>query len=235
VRKNRDRHKDNRGRNTIVKKFWIAIPLLALLAGCATQMTAQGLDQMKGRSLGVAVHESGGLQTQTGGKVALFGAFSSIAASAQGHRILTENNVPDPAVGVAGELAKRLALRHQMRLSGEAPVLNIKTTVPKTVARLVPGADLVLVTQTAFMSTIYHLTDMNNYKVTIVIRANLIDAAKGTEIASGSCNYSPKYENTNDAPSWKELFDDGAAGFKEQVKNAESYCTEKFATEIFSL
>lgn len=214
----------------------IAFLLLLPLSACATAMTQGNLDNIRNRSLAIAVGEPATLQSQTGTKAVLLGPlFSGLGAASQGHGIVKDNNIADPAIGIAQGLSRELAQKYQMQPQNTDPVLNQTTATYADISRAANNADLVLLTQTALQSSIYYLTDMNNYKVTIIVWAHLIDATNGKTLVSGSCKYEPEYSDTDDAPSWDDLYANGAAGYKDEVRKAEEYCIPDLMQKVFTL
>lgn len=214
----------------------LVIILVGMLSACAVKMTAQGLGVLKGRALTLAVTEPSGLQTQTAGKALLLGpVFGGMAAMSQGAGIVRDNNIPDPALSAGRALARGLAKRYALReVNADSPI-KVKGVSSSAFISQVPEADLLLVMMTNLQQTRVFVTDMNNYQTDIVMWARLIDAKTKTEIAAGSCKYQPEYKNTNDAPTWAELFENGAAGYKRQVSEAAAYCAEKLAKDVFTV
>ena len=217
-------------------KKLIAFSLVLLLGGCAVKMTELAVTQMKNRRVTLAVAPSGAFEVQNAGAVLLLGAtISAINAQMHGHSLRQSAQIPDPAAALAQSLGQRLANKYSMPLKNPAAPVETKAVLADGVSKELPASDVVLVTSSTLQRVDFFLSDMNNYKVTIVLWARLIDIKTRKDIVAGSCMYKPDYKSTNDAPSYKELFDNGAAGYKEEVKKAAAYCTDKMMKDIFSL
>ena len=144
----------------------------------------------------------------------LFGVAGMLASPARGAKLTKDNNVPDPSIGLADQLANRLAASYGL-------------------TRASTNADVTLHMNTNYWGMIYFLTDMNNYQIRMFFDMYLTDNKTGLKIAVGKCQYHPKYDNTNDAPSWDGLFDNQAAGLKEEIQKAQDYCVEQFMSQTF--
>lgn len=67
-------------------------------------------DQIRGRSLVVVTHEKPSFSAATATK-AMFGAFGAIAMISEGDEIVRTNQVQDPSIYIAEEIAQALAQR----------------------------------------------------------------------------------------------------------------------------
>ncbi len=198
-------------------KLAVCLSLLLLLVGCAAAPIALngGDKSLRGKTISIQVGEGSSFNVMTGGQAMLFGTIGMLASPARGAKLTKDNNVPDPSIGLADKLAARLAASYGLTRSSA-------------------NGDVTLHVNTDYWGMIYFLTDMNNYQIRMFFAVDLTDNKTGLKIASGRCQYHPKYDNTNDAPSWKGLFDDQAVGLKEEIQKAQDFCVGQFMSQTFA-
>ncbi len=210
------------------------VAMIFMLGACAGKqpLDASHADALNGKRLAIAVDKNGGLSAQTGGKVLLLGGLSGFAAAADGNDILKKNNVPDPAVSLVHGLAEKLSHQYGMQVMTPEPLQGMGDADYIKAVQAAGGADYLLVTQQPGASVMYYLTDMNNYIVRIGLAARLVNMQTGENVYKGLCQYTLEYDDADMAPSWKDLFDNGAAGYKEQVKAAERHCLAELGGQL---
>lgn len=164
----------------------------------------------------------------TAGKAAfgMVGAFAMISA---GNTIVEENDVEDPAGYIAAELSNRLSASLGMRSVDNGGKLA-ETAKPAELAKLYPGADLLLDVQTVNWSFAYFPTDWNSYRVIYSAKLRLIDTRTGKLQAEGFCARVPEY--SDNAPSRDALLADRAAGLKQELKVAADHCIGEFQAKV---
>lgn len=164
----------------------------------------------------------------TAGK-ASFGLIGAMAMISAGNAIVEENGVEDPAAYIGTALANDLSAR-----LGATTVDNGGTlatgTKPGELAKLYPGADLVLDVQTVNWSFAYFPTDWNSYRVIYSAKLRLIDTRTGSLKAEGFCARVP--EQAADAPSRDQLLADQAAALKRELRAAAEHCIGEFRTNV---
>jgi hypothetical protein len=165
----------------------------------------------------------------TAGK-AMFGALGGAAMAIAGNNLVKENGVPDPADYIANELTKGFADANAMTVASNGNV--VATAVkPADLAKQYADADLLLDVQTINWSFAYFPTDWNNYRVMYSARLRVIDVKKAAVLAEGFCSRVP--ENSDTAPSYDDLVNDGAAGLKKELLVAANYCIRELRSQVF--
>lgn len=209
--------------------------MLATLSGCATATAVTEQNRKKinaeihGRSVAIEIPDASGFEAKStesvlGTGVMFIPGVNVVAASAigysRGSSILKENNIENPAIEVSRPLAARLIQKYTLKQVSDTDGAS---------------ADLAFSVRVAHWYTIYFLSDMNNYKTSILFHARLYDRKTGKSIIEGGCAYNPQYEDKDDAPKWDYLFENGAIGFKQEIKNAQSQCIDELAQKVFGL
>jgi hypothetical protein len=202
-------------------KFAKYLLLTLVLTGCISKapLVKGQENNLKGHSLAVTVEKGGGLVAVTGGQVLMLGGFSQLSALSYGSKLMAENGIPDPAAGFAPKLARKLAQKYNMRL---------------TSLESLPKDGVILTASTITIHVMYYVANMDNYYITISMQARLTNK-DGQKIAEGPCAYKLDYEDSDQAPSWEDLFANRAAGLKAEIEKAENYCADKVMSEFFSL
>jgi hypothetical protein len=209
--------------------------MLAALAGCAktTALTEQNKEQidqqLRNRVVALENPEPAGFHAASTSSVLATGVIfipgvNTLAASAiaygKGSAIIKENHIEDPAIEVSRQLASKLIKKYNLKRATGADD---------------PTAQLVFSVHTVDWATIYFLSDANNYRTSIYFQARLYDKKTGQNILGGGCSYNPEYKDTDEAPKWDYLFENGAVGFKEEIKKAQSQCIDELQYKVFGL
>lgn len=210
----------------MIKNTFTALIAVIFLSGC-TQHAIQNPEMLRGKSIAVVNPSPATLNAVTGGSILLLGPLAEIESRIAGDRIMRTNNIPDPAISLSQNLSRELAKVYGFEILNSQPISAQDRAAVKKAAQDI-SADLALSVQTTVFNSIYHLTDANNYKVTIIFNSSIIDSETNKEIAWRSCKYSPKYASTNDAPKWDYLYENGAMGIKNFIKDAQNHCVDEF-------
>lgn len=142
--------------------------------------------------------------------------------------LVMQDQLQDPAVTVADDLAQAVSRHYSGRYAGLAPA---PTTAPQPAAA--PGAPLgsgfvVEVTTTHWemkavsINPLHISYGMNHYGVYYDARFRLLDRKDGSVLASGRCDSGPSA--TDPAPSYEEALADGGKRLKEMLETAGHEC-----------
>lgn len=166
----------------------------------------------------------------TAGK-AMFGMVGGLAMIAAGNSIIKENDVEDPAGYIAAELSSELASTLGAQVVDNGGKVA-DTARPGELAKLYPGADLLLDVQTINWSFTYFPTDWNSYRLIYSAKLRLIDTRTGALRAEGFCARVP--EKSENAPSREQLLADRAAGLKRELRVAADHCIGEFKAKVLA-
>ncbi|WP_079203817.1 hypothetical protein [Pseudomonas sp. CC6-YY-74] len=202
--------------------------VLVSLAGCSTvkpkELTGTEADQLQGKTLGYSRYsELPDFIAQTAVNVQ-FGLLGVAAAVSNGNSMIRDNKIEDPALGMAKQLADELAAAQKMTIV-HAPTAVESADLDAVVAAY-PQFDYILDVRTRGWSSIYYVSDFNNYKVAYSVYARLIDRKTKRVLAEKACSYTPIYEDTNKAPSYHEL--EQGVGLRSQLVQSVDYCSDDF-------
>lgn len=198
-------------------KYVLPLFLCFFLGACVsnTPMKSDLGAGLQGKTLSVDTSEKTHFTVITGGQALVFGIFAPMTGLGEGDRLIQEGHLPDAAADLGPKLGQRLANRYNMKtVSGQ-------------------DGDLTLVVR-GNMFVKHYALDMNNYIVMVNLFGTLQDSKTKKVISEGRCNYEPKFEDTDDAPSWDDLFAHDAEGMKSHIAKAEAYCLEEFMSRIFT-
>jgi hypothetical protein len=159
---------------------------------------------------------------------ALLGAAAQISS---GNKIINENQVEDPAIYIANELAK--TLESQLGIT-QITTSASKTTTNnvKTLAEQYKSADILLDVQTTHWQSIYYISDWNNYKVLYAAKLRLIDTKNQKVLAESSC--SKNQDDKENSPSYDQLIANNATVLKAALKSHADACISEFKTNALS-
>ena len=137
-----------------------------------------------------------------------------------GNELVAKNNIDDPVRYIGEQLSQALAAKYGIKVS------------PGSITRLdgVPGADLVLDSETTWWGIAYY-RDSVKYQVFYHGRLRFIDANGGSLMAEGTCASTP--EETPSSPTYGELLANGAERLKKVLRDAADICIGEFTTKVF--
>jgi hypothetical protein len=205
----------------------LAVVLISLV-GCSTvkqkELTGAEADQLQGKALGYSRYsELPDFIAQTPVNVQ-FGLLGVAAAVSNGNSMIRDNNIEDPALGMAKQLADELAAAQKMTIINAS--IAVESAGLDAVVAAYPQVDYILDVRTRGWSSIYYVSDFNNYKVAYSVYARLIDRKAKMVLAEKACSYTPIYEDTNKAPSYHEL--EQGVGLSSQLVQSVDYCSNDF-------
>lgn len=218
-----------------MKKYLFFLLSCLFISACATKMTSERVSQIQGRSIVVTYDDFGSLSANKGKKILIPGVLNSVVTGIDGNDIAIQNQIPNPVIGTSKKLTALLAKKYKLTVKAPTPYPGMAAYEYAAAAEKAGGADLVLNVVTKYWASAPFNTNADHYNITIVTWAILKDVKTGNDIVSGLCNYNPKYENTDDAPTWDNLYANGAAGMKSEVTKSEDFCAQNLMDTVFDL
>lgn len=208
---------------------------VVLLTGCVSTkiipLDEAAIAARKGGTIVASERATPGFSAVTAGKAA-FGLIGAAAMVSAGNEIVRTNGVADPALYISERLLADLAGAHALNVQQKNGALA-DTNEPDKLAKLYPGADLVLDVQTVNWSFGYFPTDWNSYRVIYSVKLRLLDTKKGRMVAEGFCARVP--EMSDGAPSHEKLLADNAAVLKQELATAADYCLGELRAKVLVL
>jgi hypothetical protein len=203
---------------------FLLVAVLVPLVGCSAikpkELAGADAGQLQGKTLGYARYsELPDFIAQTPVNVQ-FGLLGVATAISNGNSMIRDNKIEDPALDMAKQLADELAAAQNMTVAHAAAAVE-SADLDKVIAAY-PQADYILDMRTSGWGSIYYVSDFNNYKVAYSVHARLIDRKAKTVLAEKACSYTPIYEDTNKAPSYRELKQ--GTGLRSQLSQSVDYC-----------
>jgi hypothetical protein len=199
-----------------MRMMMIVVAGLVTLTGCVSTkivpLQQARMATLQGKTLTVLKREKPAFTAGTAGKAA-FGLIGATAMIVKGNSIVRENDIEDPAVYIAEELAGDLANAHSM------------TVVPAG-----GSADVLLDVQTVNWSFLYFPTDWNSYRVIYSAKLRLMDNRSRKMLAEGFCARIP--EKSDSAPGYDELMADQAARLKQELTAGADHCIAEFRSKV---
>jgi hypothetical protein len=210
--------------------------LLLSLTGCGTSppniLSTQDLTKLKEKSLVVSTPATRpDFIAFTPGKAA-FSLLGDVFMRNEGNRIVNENGVSDPAIGIARDLAQSLGASGGPKLAaGSLPIVSNDDS-PAALSARASGAALVMRVRTRDWRTWYYTTNFNRYRARVEVSAELIDTATRTVFAQAHCDESSP-SSADAAPTYEEMVADGARRLKEELARAQSACVVTLKKGLF--
>jgi hypothetical protein len=209
---------------------------VSLLTGCATvekvPLATTVVTAMNGktvtRTTRVAKPAFNAL-TPAKGALGMFGAVAAISA---GNELVETNNVAVPADAIGQALGEQLQAVRGMRMAA-VPLTVASKDAEQIAAAALNKADYVLDVETVNWMFVYFPTQWGRYKVIHTANARVIDVATRKVVAQGVCSRNPEF--TENAPTYDQLIDQGAAGLKKELELAGTECINSLKRDILAL
>lgn len=208
---------------------------VAILTGCATAnkqpIDSKALATLKNETVTYTVRKKPDFAAMTPGKAAfaLIGAFAMIS---EGNKLVSDNNVPDPADAISVGLAQALEANQGARLA--MPPVSVTADDADQLAGSAKGkARFVIDAKTINWSFVYFPTDWTHYRVIYSAKARLIDADRKVVVAEGFCSRVPK--TNENAPTYDELLANDASVLKNELALAAQECVKTLKAEMLSV
>ncbi|GAD03164.1 hypothetical protein F9L16_09445 [Agarivorans sp. B2Z047] len=152
-----------------------------------------------------------------------FGLLGLASAISSGNAMIVNNQIEDPALDIARELASGLSDSYKVKVVDDE---SKSVTIPElpNIIELYSDYDYILDVRTLSWSSIYYTSDWDNYRVSYQVHARLIDREKGIVIAEEACNNMPEYADTEQGPSYVEL--ESGEGLKRELARSVEFCVE---------
>ena len=182
-------------------------------------------------SLTTTKREKPSFAAMTAGK-AMFAAIGALAMISEGNKIITRNDVDDPADYISGELAKAFSnMLNDMEV--KTSELVVSSTKASDLSRYYSESDYVIDVQTINWSLVYFPTDWDSYKVIYSAKLRVIDTRTRTQVAEGYCSRDPEQDASS--PSYDMLLADNAERLKEELMIAANYCIGEFKEKVLKV
>ena len=168
-------------------------------------------------------------QTIASAEMGLIGAAVAISA---GHDIVNANNIEDPSVDVARQVAAAYAASQGGHVAG-APISDDQMP-PKTriedIGHFAAGARYVVNVAPVNMEIIYFVTDPLRRDLMVASVGQIVDASTGKVVAKGRCFV--KSEKVGDRYTHDQLLDNQAAALKTLIVRKSQECAEKMEASM---
>ena len=206
-----------------------------LLSACAsTQNVALSPDMlqtMQGKSLVLIQRESPDFVAMTSGK-GMFAVAGVGAAVAAGNKMVRENDIVDPAMGISRVLAKGLVGDYGLTLLGETD--KAESDDIADLAQMAGSGDYALDVVTNGWTYMYDGFNFGDYFVGYSSKLRMIDVRTARVVSSGFCAYDAKKAGKSPV-SHESLLADNAAYIKQELTDAADLCVREFAANLFSV
>lgn len=170
----------------------------------------------------------GGFSLMTPGKAA-FGMIGAIAQIAESNRIKKENQLLDPGVDIAFDLAKVLA--EQRQLSVAKTPMKAGDPIPVTTEDGAKVAYLIDM-QSSNVLVSYYSFDWVHFHANYWGKLVIMDPTTKKVLVQAKCKAESPKEG---APTHSALLDDNAAGLKALISQTANVCFEKLKPELSKL
>jgi hypothetical protein len=195
--------------------------------------------QLQGGTLAVTQRERADFAAMTAGKMAagglggaIGGAIAGVAAVKEGNRLITERNIPDPAVEIARQLSAHAGDQLGFKLNAE-PVATKATSDTAELATTAAGkAAYLLDVQTINWTCIYQPLNWTKYNVLYSAKLRLIDVAKKELVAEGFFSWATPKEGEH--PGYDELFADNGKALRTQLDTATKLAVAHFKEKVLA-
>ena len=152
-----------------------------------------------------------------------FGALGAGAAAQAGNEMIKDNQIPDPAIAIAEQLAESLSVNHNVKVMEDNWDLT-RTNGLSELLRVYQGYDYILDVKTQEWRSVYYRSDWDSYRIFYIARARLIDTQSKTIIFDVECSSEPEYEEPNEGPSYDDLRN--GAGLQKELNRSIEYCVD---------
>jgi hypothetical protein len=168
-------------------------------------------------------------QTIASAELGMIGAAVSISA---GHDIVKANNIEDPSVDVARQVAAAYAATQGGHVA-DAPISDDQVP-PKTkmedIGHFAAGARYVVNVAPVNMEIIYFVTDPLRRDLMLGSTGEIVDASSGKVVAKGRCFV--KSEKVGERYTHDQLLDNEAAALKTLIARKSQECAEKMEASM---
>lgn len=214
------------------KLIFIALAAISI-TGCVSvkqiSISPTAMKQVKNKEVAVSQRAVPDFAAFTPGK-AMFGALGGAAMVSAGNKIISTNNVEDPANYIAKQLNYNMAEKLGTKQKDELVVVSGDDI--KKISRD-SKSDLVLDVRTINWSFVYFPTSWDTYRVLYNARLRLIDAKNSSVIAESGCSYVPA--QTPDSPSYNALMANNAERLKKELQKAADFCVGEFKSKALKI
>ena len=207
--------------------------ILGALAGCVSTKTSAVDDtsRLLGKTVALTSRPRAAFMAATPGK-AMFAVLGAVAMEEAGRKIVSENNIEDPAVRVGRDLLSVAQRRYGVVSASISPV-SIDSTDIKQLAHAAAGADFLLDVQSYGQGLNFRSDSLTHYWVNTLINVRVIDVVNASLIAEGHCFADTRKDP--DPPTYDQLLADHASRLKAILDAQSDECTSKFKREVLKI
>ncbi|PKF48994.1 hypothetical protein [Enterovibrio nigricans] len=152
-----------------------------------------------------------------------FGLLGVLSAIESGNTILENNQISDPALDIAKDLAKGIEENYDVNIIENDKVISVDAGLSDVVAAY-DEYDYVVDVKTTGWGSIYYLEDWDNYKLSYGAHARLIDVKEKEVVVEVQCFTQPAYDDSNEGPSYEQL--ENGEGLKKEIARAVEICVD---------
>jgi hypothetical protein len=190
-------------------------------------MPGSAADALKGKTLAVSHRAKPDFGAMTAGK-AMFGLFGAAAMISAGNKIVSDNNIDDPAPLISDPLRAALVGKYGLAATtGEGPVADSMDT--KKLATQYANADYLLDVQTVNWSFVYR-PNLTHYRVIYSVKVRLIDTHAAKLLSEAFCVR--KDDDDKSPPTHDELLANGAAILKTRLHDDALACGTEVTQKV---
>jgi hypothetical protein len=222
--------------------FFILYGLITL-TGCASSINvvktpSSQIDSMNGCPLTTVTYSTPGLHVVTPGKAAgmAFGAIGGGIAGAlmynEGKKIMEQNAIGDPVVDIAAKLKPTISEKFNVSSAIDINEREYNEDSPGSLSTINDKKGLVLDVKTLGWKVNYMRDNFSRYTLIYSVRARLIDMNTGNVIGQVPCTYNSE-SSAAAAPTYDQLFENGAALFKTKLNGCVDACSELIINHFF--
>ncbi len=218
--------------NVLIALLWALLAAPAFEVGAKTKTDAisdADATAMRGKTVAITLHERPDFTAMAPGKVmtGLIGAFSMTAT---GNKLVSSNNVQDPARILREQLAN--ALRDTYGALPQAvDDVETKSTRADELAKLHPQSDYILSVKTLGWSYAYFPTAFNRYWTHYLVETRLVDSRSGRLVSKGVCATHTRPNPIR--PSIEQLHANQAQLLKDMLDASAWFCAREIAQKGF--
>ena len=212
---------------------FIAVTLL--MSGCVSlrekAIDYQSITDIKAQRVAYTLHKKPDFVAMTAGKTA-FATLGYSSMTSEGNKIITENNVADPAEIIANRLIAAMQDAYNIRPVLQ-PIMVDKNDALKIAVDARTSTKFIIDVQTIDWGFKHFPSDRDRYGVIYIAKARLINIQDKTVVAEGFCKQIP--ERQERAPTYEDLLSNRAARLKSALNNAAATCTRLIKAQMFAL
>jgi hypothetical protein len=213
----------------------------AALSGCVSMKNAPvsiaALKPYQGQNLTIVTYKKSDFVAMTQSLALTSGLFGAVGglvggsiAADNGNKLVVDDAIPDPALDISTRLAPEV--QAALQPSGVKSLADVdpKMVDEAALSKFVGSSGIVFDVQTVNWQFIYYPFSAH-YRVTMAMRARLIDAKTGKRLAQAPCAYFP---DEKDPPTYDEMLADHGVKLKAMLQAATETCFDTMHKALLS-